>query len=82
VTPLERRPLPDAQIRTFCQKHHIPRLAFFGSVLRDDFGPASDVDLLVEFEPEHVPDLLKPAAMKRELSGRSARRRAVAGPRA
>ena len=39
----------------FCRRHHIRRLALFGSVLRDDFGPDSDVDVLVEFEPGHVP---------------------------
>src|SRR5260370_75919 len=39
----------------FCQRHHVRKLALFGSVLRDDFGPDSDVDVLVEFEPGHVP---------------------------
>jgi len=39
----------------FCRRHHIRRLALFGSVLRDDFAPDSDVDVLVEFEPGHVP---------------------------
>ncbi|HEX9843389.1 MAG TPA: nucleotidyltransferase family protein [bacterium] len=43
------------EIAAFCRRHHILRMAFFGSVLRDDFGPESDVDVLVEFEPEHVP---------------------------
>lgn len=38
-------------IAAFCQRNHIRRMAFFGSVLRDDFGPESDVDVLVEFEP-------------------------------
>jgi len=38
-----------------CRKHRIRKLALFGSVLRDDFGPASDIDILVEFEPDHVP---------------------------
>jgi hypothetical protein len=38
-----------------CRTHHVRRLALFGSVLRDDFGPESDVDVLVEFEPGHVP---------------------------
>ena len=38
------------QIASFCRKHHIRRLSFFGSVLRDDFGPESDVDVLVDFE--------------------------------
>lgn len=43
------------RIVEFCRKHHIRRLALFGSVLRDDFRPDSDVDVLVEFEPGHVP---------------------------
>ena len=43
------------QIKTFCLKHHIRRLAFFGSVTRDDFGPQSDIDVLVEFETGHTP---------------------------
>ena len=41
----------------FCLQRHIRRLALFGSVLRDDFGPESDVDVLVEFEPGHTPGL-------------------------
>jgi hypothetical protein len=44
--------LPAGQIADFCQRHHIRKLALFGSVLRDDFGPDSDADVLVEFEPE------------------------------
>ncbi len=43
--------LPRPQIAAFCRKNHIRRLALFGSVLRDDFTPESDVDVLVEFEP-------------------------------
>jgi predicted nucleotidyltransferase len=43
--------LPHEQIADFCRRHHIRRLALFGSILRDDFGPHSDVDVLVEFEP-------------------------------
>lgn len=39
----------------FCRRYHIRHLALFGSVLREDFGPRSDVDVLVEFEPGHVP---------------------------
>lgn len=56
------------RLAAFCRKHHIRRLALFGSVLRDDFGPDSDVDVLVEFEPEHAPGLLRLARMERELS--------------
>lgn len=55
-------------IEAFCQKHHIRRLALFGSILRDDFGPDSDVDVLVDFEPGHVPGLLGMASLEIELS--------------
>lgn len=44
-------------LAALCRKHHIKRLAFFGSVLRDDFGPDSDVDLLYEFEEGKTPGL-------------------------
>ena len=50
--PIERQKIAD-----FCRRHHIQKLALFGSVLRDDFRPDSDVDVLVEFEPTHVPGL-------------------------
>jgi predicted nucleotidyltransferase len=46
-----------AKLAEFCRRHHIQRLALFGSVLREDFGPDSDVDVLVEFDPEHIPGL-------------------------
>jgi len=49
--------IPSQQIQKFCQKHHIRQLSFFGSVVRDDFGPQSDIDVLVEFEPGHSPGL-------------------------
>ncbi|HEY2289820.1 MAG TPA: nucleotidyltransferase family protein [Thermoanaerobaculia bacterium] len=55
------------KIMDFCRRHHIHRLAFFGSVLRNDFGPESDVDVLVEFEPGHVPGLAF-LSMEEELS--------------
>lgn len=48
---------PAAEIAAFCQRHDIVRLSLFGSVLRDDFTPASDVDVLVEFEPGRTPGL-------------------------
>ena len=43
------------KIADFCKRNHIRKLAFFGSVLRDDFRSDSDVDVLVEFETGHVP---------------------------
>jgi predicted nucleotidyltransferase len=49
--------IPKEALADFCRRNHIRRLAFFGSVLRDDFTPESDVDVLVEFEPGHVPGL-------------------------
>lgn len=47
--------VPLDQIAAFCQRHHIVNLALFGSVLRDDFSPQSDVDVLVQFDPAHIP---------------------------
>jgi predicted nucleotidyltransferase len=55
------------RVAAFCRKHHIRRLSLFGSVLRDDFHPNSDVDVLVEFEAGHVPGLAF-FAMEMELS--------------
>ncbi|HEX9288167.1 MAG TPA: nucleotidyltransferase family protein [Anaeromyxobacteraceae bacterium] len=55
------------RVAAFCRRHHIRRLALFGSVLRDDFTAESDVDVLVEFEPGHVPGLAF-FAMQDELS--------------
>ena len=49
--------IPQEKIAELCRRHHIRKLSLFGSVLRDDFAPDSDVDVLVEFEPEHVPGL-------------------------
>ena len=59
--------VPPEQIEAFCRRHHIRRLAVFGSALRDDFGPDSDVDVLVEFEPGHTPGLAF-FSMETELS--------------
>lgn len=47
----ERLEIPTNEVAEFCQRNHIRRLALFGSVLRDDFTPESDVDVLVEFDP-------------------------------
>jgi predicted nucleotidyltransferase len=47
--------VPPKKLAEFCRKHHIKKLSFFGSVLREDFRPDSDVDVLVEFEPGHTP---------------------------
>ncbi len=60
--------LPKTQVADFCRHHHIRRLALYGSVLRDDFGPDSDVDVLVEFAPEERVGLLRLAEVELELS--------------
>jgi len=61
--------VPEGEIAQFCERHHIRRLAFFGSVLRDDFRPDSDVDMLVDFESGYTPGLITLAGMEIELSG-------------
>jgi len=55
------------EIAAFCRRHYIRKLAFFGSVLRDDFAPESDVDVLVEFEPGARVGLITLAGMEIEL---------------
>ena len=60
--------IPHEAIAEFCKRHHIVKLSLFGSVLRDDFTPNSDVDVLVEFAPDHVPGLIRLAGMEIELS--------------
>ena len=59
--------LPRDKIADFCRRHHIRRLAVFGSVLHGDARPDSDLDILVEFEPGHVPGLAF-FGMEQELS--------------
>jgi len=56
------------QIAGFCRRHHLIKLALFGSVLTDRFGPGSDVDVLFEYHPEHIPTLFDVAAMEEDLS--------------
>ena len=63
------------RIASFCRERGIRRLAFFGSVLRPDFRPDSDVDVLVEFEPDRIPGLLGIARMEREFSALLGNRR-------
>jgi predicted nucleotidyltransferase len=57
-----------AEIAEFCRRNGIRKLALFGSVLTDRFSDASDVDVLVEFEPERTVGYLRMAAIERELS--------------
>jgi hypothetical protein len=68
---MERRlpiDLPKREIEKFCKKHHIKTLSLFGSALRDDFTPESDVDVLVEFEPGQVVGFFRLSGIEIELS--------------
>ncbi len=59
--------IPKDRIAEFCHRHHIVKLALFGSVLRDDFRPDSDIDVLVEFEADHTVGLLQMARLELTL---------------
>ena len=61
--------VPSDKIAAFCRAHHIQKLSLFGSVLRPDFRPDSDIDVLVEFEPEHTPGYFGMVRLQSELSG-------------
>lgn len=56
------------KIVEFCKRNHIRSLSFFGSVLRDDFTPSSDIDILVEFDSANVPGLFDLTRIEEELS--------------
>ncbi len=60
--------IPTDVIADFCRRHHIRKLALFGSVLREDFRPESDIDVLVEFEPGQRVGLIRLAGIERELT--------------
>ena len=60
--------LSDAQIAAYCERWNVVELALFGSVLRDDFGPDSDVDVLVRFRPGHHPSLFGLSRMEWDLA--------------
>jgi predicted nucleotidyltransferase len=59
--------IPQQEIAAFCRRHHIRRLALFGSILRGNLRPDSDIDVLVEFDPKHIPGLAF-FSMQQELS--------------
>jgi predicted nucleotidyltransferase len=67
-------PVPQEEIADFCRRHHVRRFSLFGSVLREDFGPESDVDVLVEFEPDAVIGFMALGRMQRELTALLERR--------
>lgn len=60
--------IPREKIAEFCKKNHIQKLSIFGSFLGGDFQSDSDIDLLVEFDPDHIPGLIRLAGMENELT--------------
>jgi len=74
--PIDREAITD-----FCRRRHVRKLAFFGSVLREDFHCDSDVDVLVEFQPGAVVGLIRLAGMERELSALLGRKADIRTPR-
>lgn len=63
-----RLPIPQDKVAAFCRKHGIRKFSLFGSVIRDDFGPHSDVDVLAEFKPDVRFSLFDLVGMQDELS--------------
>jgi len=66
--PVPKIDIPKESLESFCRRYQIRRLALFGSVLREDFRPDSDVDVLVTFEPSAIVSFMTLGQMKRELS--------------
>jgi len=60
--------IPKAELETFCRKNHITRMSLFGSALLDELTPDSDIDILVEFDKNHMPGLFDISRMEIELS--------------
>jgi predicted nucleotidyltransferase len=61
--------IPESKLTDFCRRYHVQRLALFGSALREDFHPDSDIDVLVVFDPSAKVTFMMLGKMKRELSG-------------
>lgn len=60
--------IPKEKLAEFCKRNHIRKLSIFGSALRENLGPDSDIDILVEFDPDNIPGLIRLAGMENELS--------------
>ncbi|SPD72232.1 putative nucleotidyltransferase [uncultured Desulfobacterium sp.] len=59
---------PKDKVADFCRRNHIRKLSVFGSVLKDNYRADSDIDILVEFDPDHTPGLISLARMENELT--------------
>jgi predicted nucleotidyltransferase len=67
MTEIMNSKIPKDKIEKFCKKHHIRKLSLFGSALRDDFTPESDLDILVEFKPGTRVGMIRLAGLEIEL---------------
>ena len=65
---VENIEIPIEKIKSLCQKYHINKFALFGSVMRNDFNQNSDIDVLVEFNPEYIPGFIKLYQIQEEIS--------------
>jgi uncharacterized protein len=65
---MEKILFPKDKLEAFCRRHHIKKLSLFGSYLHGENRPDSDMDFLVEFDPDHIPGLIRMAGMEIELS--------------
>jgi uncharacterized protein len=72
--------IPQKLLGDFCRRHHLRKLSLFGSVLRDDFGPTSDIDVLVEFEQGAIGGYFELADMEFELSNLLGRKADIRTP--
>ena len=63
-----RLPISRKTLAHFCERYHVKKLSLFGSILGKEFGPESDIDLLVEFESQHVPGFFAISQMENEIS--------------
>jgi predicted nucleotidyltransferase len=77
----KRLPVSAEALSMFCRTNHIRKLALFGSVQRGEDRPGSDIDLLVEFESDHIPGLIALAGMEIELSRMLGRKADLRTPR-
>ncbi len=66
--------IPRVELETFCRRNHITKMSLFGSALRDELKPCSDIDILVEFNKDHIPGLLDLAGMEIELAEMSGKK--------
>lgn len=68
VNHVQNTSIPKQAIAAFCEQHHIRKLSLFGSVLRDDFRLDSDIDVLIEFEPDSIVGFFEFITLQMELS--------------